>query len=68
MNVPPTLPPLSTNAPYLLAVWSEVVAALPVQGICRTFHLSNKKVAKTTQSVKVDVVADDGRRWIRVNT
>ncbi|KAF8958952.1 hypothetical protein BDZ97DRAFT_1906350 [Flammula alnicola] len=45
------LPALSTNAPYLIAVWNEVV--------CERVHPPGSKV---------DVVADNGRRWIRVNT
>ncbi|KAF9472705.1 hypothetical protein BDN70DRAFT_818263 [Pholiota conissans] len=69
------LPPLSTNAPYLIAVWNEVVCAPPpTVSIFKTFHVANleksgKKFEKiTVPGVKVDVVAENGRRWIRVNT
>ncbi|KJA18703.1 hypothetical protein HYPSUDRAFT_190699 [Hypholoma sublateritium FD-334 SS-4] len=68
------MPPLSTNAPYLLAVWNEVVSAPPpTVSIFKTFHIGLvEKVRKRTEQgqagVKVDVVAENGRRWIRVNT
>ena len=75
------LPPLSTNAPYLAAVWDEVLAAPPpVVSIWSAFpdpggHSipndgppeSGKRKWKA-QDVKVDVVADAGLSWIRVNT
>lgn len=72
----PSLPPLSTNAPYLVAVWRELLQARGAVAIYRTFHTAahpqasrkpNNGSAKG-HSVKVDVVADNGRRWIRVNT
>ncbi|KAJ6588419.1 hypothetical protein B0H19DRAFT_1367033 [Mycena capillaripes] len=70
------LPPLSTNAPYLIAVWNEVLCAPPsIVSILKSFALAPAKPlnrnghdAQKTTSVKVDVVADSGRRWIRVNT
>jgi hypothetical protein len=75
------LPPLSTNAPYLVAVWDEVLAAPPpVVGIWNTFPEpigrsilggdlpENNKKKQKAQDVKVDVVADGGFSWIRVNT
>ena len=75
------LPPLSTNAPYLVAVWDEVlVAPPPVVGIWSSFpdpegHPVSSDDAPETdkrkrkaQEVKVDVVADGGLSWIRVNT
>ncbi|KAF8717434.1 hypothetical protein RHS02_09601, partial [Rhizoctonia solani] len=69
LNTQGPLPPLSTNAPYILAVWSEIVAACPVQAIGKTFNLPKEKGrGKDAGTVKVDVVADEGRRWIRVNT
>ncbi|KAG9127577.1 hypothetical protein FRC07_012057 [Ceratobasidium sp. 392] len=68
-NTTGPLPPLSTNAPYILAVWSEIIAASPVHAVGKTFNLPKEKGrGKDTGSVKVDVVADEGRRWIRVNT
>lgn len=69
LNTQGPLPPLSTNAPYLLAVWSEILAAAQVQAVGKTFNLPKEKGrAKDAGTVKVDVVADEGRRWIRVNT
>ncbi|KAF8607287.1 hypothetical protein BDV93DRAFT_553010 [Ceratobasidium sp. AG-I] len=69
LNTIGPLPPLSTNAPYILAVWSEIIAASPIQAVGKTFNLPKEKGrGKETGSVKVDVVADEGRRWIRVNT
>ncbi|KAF8188042.1 hypothetical protein BJ912DRAFT_904113 [Pholiota molesta] len=69
------LPPLSTNAPYLIAVWNEVVCAPPpTVSIFTTFHVTSAEKAgkkgekNLVPGVKVDVVADNGRRWIRVNT
>ncbi|KAF8208271.1 hypothetical protein K438DRAFT_1574569 [Mycena galopus ATCC 62051] len=71
------LPQLSTNAPYLIAVWNEVLCAPPsIVSILKSFPLAptdissdlHSHVAQKTISVKVDVVADSGRRWIRVNT
>ncbi|CAE6427209.1 unnamed protein product [Rhizoctonia solani] len=69
LNTQGPLPPLSTNAPYILAVWGEIIAANPVQAIGKTFNLPKEKGrGKDAGTVKVDVVADEGRRWIRVNT
>ncbi|KAJ1301063.1 hypothetical protein OPQ81_003481 [Rhizoctonia solani] len=68
-NTTGPLPPLSTNAPYILAVWCEIIAASPVQAIGKTFNLPREKGrGKDAGTVKVDVVADEGRQWIRVNT
>ncbi|KAI0317977.1 hypothetical protein OF83DRAFT_1057668 [Amylostereum chailletii] len=72
------LPPPSTNAPYLISVWKEVLSArLPVVAIGKSFRedkqqpkvkvIGNGHNPKST-AVKVDVVADNGRSWIRVNT
>ncbi|KAF9071438.1 hypothetical protein BDP27DRAFT_1419014 [Rhodocollybia butyracea] len=62
-----SLPPLSTNAPYLIAVWNEVLCArAPVIYIFKSF-LSTEEGSRV-QSTKVDVVADCGRQWIRLNT
>ncbi|CCL99066.1 uncharacterized protein FIBRA_01078 [Fibroporia radiculosa] len=70
-----SLPPLSTNAPYLIAVWHEVLLApQPITTVWRTYHDNSKPAASRTRGsqkppgIKVDVVADNGRRWIRVNT
>ncbi|KAG1822373.1 hypothetical protein EV424DRAFT_1644091 [Suillus variegatus] len=71
-----SLPPLSTNAPYLVAVWRELLQARGAVAIYRTFHTAAhpqasrkpKNGSAKGHSVKVDVVADNGRRWIRVNT
>ncbi|KAF7366638.1 hypothetical protein MSAN_00921700 [Mycena sanguinolenta] len=65
------LPPLSTNAPYLIAVWNEVLCAPPlIVSVLKSFPspYSNHPGEPKTIPVKVDVVADSGRRWIRVNT
>lgn len=70
-----SLPPLSTNAPYLISVWNEVIVAPPpVTAIWRTYVDGKEAIARRKRGsqkppgVKVDVVADNGRRWIRVNT
>ncbi|KAF5325349.1 hypothetical protein D9619_009615 [Psilocybe cf. subviscida] len=76
------LPPLSTNAPYLVAVWNEVLTAPPpTVSVFKTFPLQPASKSATDKEkfkkkndpghppgVKVDVVADNGRCWIRVNT
>ncbi|KAI0037093.1 hypothetical protein K488DRAFT_8301, partial [Vararia minispora EC-137] len=73
------LSPLSTNSPYLISVWKEVLTApAPVTSIGKTFYeggparVRQPKVqggqASRSNGVKVDVVADGGRSWIRVNT
>ncbi|KAF8892935.1 glycosyl hydrolase family 61-domain-containing protein [Infundibulicybe gibba] len=64
------LPPLSTNAPYLIAVWNEVVCAPPpVVSVFKSVHDPREKVGQNKlPGTKVDVVADNGRRWIRINT
>ncbi|KAH9958097.1 hypothetical protein BGW80DRAFT_1377489 [Lactifluus volemus] len=66
------LPPPTTNAPYLIAVWKEVLSSPPpILAIGKSAHVKGKKQpqnsAKST-GVKVDVVADNGHTWIRVNT
>ncbi|KAJ7883289.1 hypothetical protein B0H13DRAFT_2667223 [Mycena leptocephala] len=63
-------PPLSTNAPYLISVWNEVLGAKPsIVSVLKSYPLDrNHEDAQKTISVKVDVVADSGRRWVRVNT
>ncbi|TFY81102.1 hypothetical protein EWM64_g2915 [Hericium alpestre] len=72
-----SLPAPSTNATYLVAVWEEVLRApQPIVAIGRTFFTKNEKGksnvkksgARPTPGVKVDVVADNGKTWIRVNT
>lgn len=74
--------PPSTNSPYLVAVWKEVLTAPPpVIGIGLTYDVDKKdnesvKVTRSTKrmptelytKVKVDVVADNGRSLIRINT
>ncbi|KAG9313786.1 hypothetical protein JVU11DRAFT_6146 [Chiua virens] len=54
---------ISTNAPYLIAVWDELVHARQPVAIYRMFSPQSEY-----QTVKVDVVADNGARWVRVNT
>ncbi|KAH8112343.1 hypothetical protein DFH11DRAFT_1744954 [Phellopilus nigrolimitatus] len=72
----------STNAPYLIAVWNELIRAPgPITFVDKTFneprarsgtkllsHASANTFSKKSSGVKVDVVADNGRGWIRVNT
>ncbi|GJJ14513.1 hypothetical protein Clacol_008777 [Clathrus columnatus] len=70
----------STNAPYFIAVWNEILSApLPIIAIGKTFPFpcsfppqinDIKRGKKDTNGggVKVDVVANEGRTWIRVNT
>ncbi|CAA7269905.1 unnamed protein product [Cyclocybe aegerita] len=74
------LPSLSTNAPYIIAVWNEVLCApAPIASVFKTFQLkpsstpSDKSLKRTAHQqrppgAKVDVVGDNGRLWIRVNT
>ncbi|KAF8062266.1 hypothetical protein FPV67DRAFT_1422151 [Lyophyllum atratum] len=69
------LPPLSTNAPYLIAVWNEVLCAPPqVEAVFKSMPLAGpsadprQRGAQRAPAVKVDVVAENGKRWIRVNT
>ncbi|KAI5117460.1 hypothetical protein M0805_004065, partial [Coniferiporia weirii] len=69
---------LSTNAPYLIAVWNELTrASPPLMSVGKAFDTrpaelnaqsAPEKSSKTNVGVKVDVVSDNGRRWIRVNT
>ncbi|KAJ3930724.1 MAG: hypothetical protein NXY57DRAFT_1039777 [Lentinula lateritia] len=67
-----SLPSLSTNAPYLIAVWNEVLCArAPVICVFKSFPVTAEDVGNNkprTQGTKVDVVADCGRQWIRINT
>ncbi|KAF9034668.1 hypothetical protein BDZ89DRAFT_1062394 [Hymenopellis radicata] len=108
-----TVPPLSTNAPYLIAVWNEVLAAQHnggVKAVFKSFLLdgderigededqdhdsdgeadASSKAAPNTgrrakgkksngkpkgskdqdrKKTKIDVVAEGGTSWIRVNT
>ncbi|RDX52586.1 hypothetical protein OH76DRAFT_169551 [Lentinus brumalis] len=68
-------PALSTNAPYLISVWNEVLhASPPIVTIMRTFvegdqpaHVP-RRGSRKPPGVKVDVVSEGGRRWVRVNT
>ncbi|KAJ3505958.1 hypothetical protein NLJ89_g7139 [Agrocybe chaxingu] len=74
------LPPLSTNAPYIIAVWNEVLCAPePIASVFKTFQLKPsrtspdkalKRIAHQQRppGAKVDVVGDNGRLWTRVNT
>ncbi|KAI8989153.1 hypothetical protein BD414DRAFT_415367 [Trametes punicea] len=70
-----SMPSLSTNAPYLVAVWNEVLhAPPPIATIWRTFPdvpqpaSAPRRGSRKPPGVKVDVVAAGGKRWIRVNT
>ncbi|KAI0827424.1 hypothetical protein BC628DRAFT_179219 [Trametes gibbosa] len=70
-----SMPALSTNAPYLISVWNEVLhAPPPIVTIWRSFYETSQpkcianRGSRKPSGVKVDVVADGGKRWIRVNT
>ncbi|KAL5520655.1 hypothetical protein ACEPAF_2656 [Sanghuangporus sanghuang] len=74
----------STNAPYLIAIWNELVNAKhSIVAVEKSFpaRLEEKKPPnskpvpplntfsrKGILGAKVDIVFDGGRRWIRVNT
>ncbi|KAK0224063.1 hypothetical protein IW262DRAFT_871822 [Armillaria fumosa] len=74
------LPPLSTNAPYLIAVWNEVLCApARILSVFKSFSSTSppstpvpretrKAGDQKPSGTKVDVVADHGCCWIRVNT
>ncbi|KAH7911502.1 hypothetical protein BJ138DRAFT_1085530 [Hygrophoropsis aurantiaca] len=69
-------PSLSTNAPYLMAVWNELLSAETPIALYRTFFPKNEKPSNTRRTAngsrysgaKVDIVARGGQQWIRVNT
>ncbi|KAJ6604966.1 hypothetical protein B0H10DRAFT_1821281 [Mycena sp. CBHHK59/15] len=69
-------PPISTHAPYLLAVWNEILCApRSIVSVFKFIQLNpcegtdrRERKARRPPSTKVDVVADNGRRWIRINT
>ncbi|KAI0634218.1 hypothetical protein C8Q77DRAFT_736937 [Trametes polyzona] len=70
-----SMPAPSTNAPYLISVWNEVLhASPPIVTIWRTFSDAPqpasipRRGSRKPPGVKVDVVADGGKRWMRVNT
>ncbi|KAJ7594220.1 hypothetical protein C8J56DRAFT_926220 [Mycena floridula] len=65
------LPPLSTNAPYLVAVWHEYLCAKAVVAIFKSFSfvpVRGKRDAQKPPGAKVDIVADGGQTWMRINT
>lgn len=55
----------SSNAPFLLAVWKEVLAARPPL-VALGRPVSNK--VSVRDGLKIDVVSEGGRRWTKVNT
>lgn len=68
-------PSFSSNAPYLIAVWQELVHSHRPIALYRTFFHGNCGQGYTphrrklsNRPVKVDVVSENGARWIRVNT
>ncbi|KAJ7686846.1 hypothetical protein B0H17DRAFT_1160548 [Mycena rosella] len=69
-------PPISTHAPYLLAVYNEILCAPPsLVSVFKFLQLNpadnldrRERKGRRPPSTKVDVVADNGRRWIRINT
>ncbi len=61
---PPTAPP-SSNAPFLSAVWKEVLAARrPLVALSRPVN----NAVNVRDGLKIDVVAANGAHWIKVNT
>ncbi|KAF9238986.1 hypothetical protein BU15DRAFT_88196 [Melanogaster broomeanus] len=58
---------LSTNAPYLIAVWDELIHARRPIAIYRSRETAQVRKAfkGQTRAVKVDVVAENGARWVR---
>ncbi|KAJ7508446.1 hypothetical protein B0H11DRAFT_2304424 [Mycena galericulata] len=68
--------PISTHAPYLLAVYHEILCAPPsIVSVFKFLQLNpsdgadrRERKGRRPPSTKVDVVADNGRRWIRINT
>ena len=74
-----TQKPLSTNSPYLLAVWDEILCSNDVTAVCKSYplvklaedtpHSQRRHVNHTSaKAVKVDVVSNNGERWTRLNT
>ncbi|KAI6002063.1 hypothetical protein EDD15DRAFT_2158524, partial [Pisolithus albus] len=68
-------PSFSSNAPYLIAVWQELVHSHRPIALYRTFFHGNCGQGYTphrrklsNRPVKVDVVSENGAWWIRVNT
>ncbi|CAG8509914.1 3573_t:CDS:10, partial [Acaulospora colombiana] len=66
--------PLSTNSPYYLSLWDEILSARrPILALWKTFDTAsvddpvNGKHSTSTK-VKVDIIANNGHDWIRVNT
>ncbi|KAF8204190.1 hypothetical protein K438DRAFT_1428468, partial [Mycena galopus ATCC 62051] len=66
-----------THAPYLVSVYDEILAAPPpIVSVFKFLQLNpsegtdrrSQKGARRPPSTKVDVVAENGRRWIRINT
>ncbi|KAJ7608766.1 hypothetical protein FB45DRAFT_982519 [Roridomyces roridus] len=68
--------PVSTHAPYLLAVYNEILCAPPaIVSVFKFWSLEptdgsdrRERKGQRAPSTKVDVVAENGRRWIRINT
>ena len=69
------------DAPYFIAVWNEVVCAQPpiifvfetfIMMIFKTLTAVNRSQKRDERhhppGAKVNIVADNGLRWIRVNT
>ncbi|KZS96947.1 hypothetical protein SISNIDRAFT_406857 [Sistotremastrum niveocremeum HHB9708] len=58
-----SVPGLSTNASFYISLWRQIIAAPPpIVSLGESFRTNN------TEVVKVDIVADGGRNWIRINT
>ncbi|KAJ7238505.1 hypothetical protein B0H12DRAFT_92326 [Mycena haematopus] len=69
--------PISTHAPYLVSVYNEILAAPPpIVAVFKFLQLNpsegadrrHQKGARRPPATKVDIVAANGREWIRINT
>ncbi|KAJ6541712.1 hypothetical protein B0H19DRAFT_1174334 [Mycena capillaripes] len=68
--------PISTHAPYLVEVYKEILCATPpIVSVFKFLQLNpsdgpdrRERKGRRPPSTKVDVVAENGRRWIRINT
>jgi hypothetical protein len=66
----------STNSLYYFALWKEILLApRPIQALGKTFPVpvtenasDGKPKKENATKQKVDIVGDDGRVWMRVNT
>ncbi|KAJ3162371.1 hypothetical protein HDU86_004851 [Geranomyces michiganensis] len=55
-----------SNVPYLAAVWHLICTEPGVTNVYRTFNYAETAGQKRREAVRVDVVAGNGRRWVKV--